>query len=216
MLIEMHAHTAPYSKCGRMSARDLIRRAQTLGIDAVCVTEHMVIEGANVAQQVGEVMSYPVFRGIEAASTIWGDVLVYGCYQDLPIGTPWHELRDTVLAARGVLIAAHPFRHRDAWALWKYLEDQNLRVDEAFARLEIVHGLTAIETCNGSAFPEENERAEHLARILGLPGIGGSDAHDVEQVGRALTEFPGWIASDEELVAALEAGNFRPVMKVSD
>ena len=81
MLIEMHAHTAPYSKCGRMSAQDLILRAQSLGIDAVCVTEHMMIEGANVAQQVGEEMSYPVFRGVEAASMIWGDVLVYGCYQ---------------------------------------------------------------------------------------------------------------------------------------
>jgi len=210
MLIEMHAHTAPYSECGRMSAEDLIRRAQSLGIDAVCVTEHMVIEGANVAQQVGEEMGYPVFRGVEAASTVWGDVLVYGCYQDFPVAIPWHELRDTVLAAGGVLIPAHPFRHKDVWAIWKYLEDQGLRVDEDFAELEIAQGLTAIETFNGGTLPEENEQAARLARILGLPGIGGSDAHGVEQVGRALTEFPHWIASEAELVAALKAGGYRP------
>ena len=216
MLIEMHAHTAPYSKCGRMSAQDLILRAQSLGIDAVCVTEHMMIEGANVAQQVGEEMSYPVFRGVEAASMIWGDVLVYGCYQDFPIGIPWYELRDAVLAVGGVLIPAHPFRHKDSWALWKYLEDQGLPLDEELAKLEITQGLTAVETCNGSALPEENEQATHLARILGLPGIGGSDAHGVEQVGRVLTEFSNWIASDAELVATLKAGEFRPVVGAFD
>lgn len=209
MLIEMHTHTAPYSDCGRMSAEDLIRRAQSLGIDGVCVTEHMVIEGANVAQQVGQEMGYPVFRGVEAASTVWGDVLVYGCYQYFPIAIPWPELRDTVLAVGGVLIPAHPFRHKDVWAIWKYLEDQGLHVDEDFAKLEIAQGLTAIETFNGGTLPEENEQAAHLARILGLPGIGGSDAHGVEQVGRALTEFPHWIASDAEFVAALKAGGYR-------
>jgi predicted metal-dependent phosphoesterase TrpH len=216
MLVEMHTHTTPYSHCGRMSARDLIQRAQSLGIDAVCVTEHMVIGGANAAQKVGEEMTYPVFRGVEAACTIWGDVLVYGCYQDFPIGIPWHELRDAVLAVGGVLVPAHPFRHKDEWALWKYLEDQDLPLDEELARLEITQGLTAIETCNGGTLPEENEQAARLARILGLPGIGGSDAHGVEQVGRALTQFSHRIASDAEFVAALKAGDFRPVVRASE
>jgi predicted metal-dependent phosphoesterase TrpH len=194
-----------------MSADDLIRRAQSLGIDAVCVTEHMVIEGADAAQRLGEEMSYPVFRGVEAASTIWGDVLVYGCYQDFPLGVPWHELRDTVLAAGGVLIPAHPFRRQDTWALWKYLEDHDLSLHEELAQLEIAHGLAAIETYNASALAEENEQAARLAQFLDLPGTGGSDAHGVEQVGRAVTEFPTWIASDADLVAALKAGDFRPV-----
>jgi predicted metal-dependent phosphoesterase TrpH len=216
MLIEMHTHTTPFSRCGRMSARDLIRRAKALSIDAVCVTEHMVIGGADAAQEIGDEMSYPVFRGVEAACTIWGDVLVYGCYQDLALGIEWHELRDTVLGLGGVLIPAHPFRRKDTWALWKFLEDQGLSLDEELVSMDFVQGLTAIETSNGGALLEENEQAECLARLLGLPAIGGSDAHSVEQVGRTLTEFPHRISSDAELVAALKTGDFWPVRREFD
>jgi hypothetical protein len=72
-------------------------------------------------------------------------------------------------------------------------------------------GITAVETLNGGSNNEENGRAEEIAQILGLNRIGGSDAHYVSAIGRCLTAFDAPIRTNEELVAVIYAGNYRPM-----
>ncbi len=50
-LIDLHTHTSYSSACGRMSAEELIEAAIEAGLDGVAVTEHHLIEGAEVAQR---------------------------------------------------------------------------------------------------------------------------------------------------------------------
>jgi hypothetical protein len=45
---------------------------------------------------------------------------------------------------------------------------------------------------------------------LGLHGVGGSDAHYAEDVGRAVTLFEEPIRTESELIDALRSGCFRP------
>ena len=45
-------------------------------MDAICVTEHLYVEGANVAQEIGRQVGFPVFRGVEARTDL-GDMLVF-------------------------------------------------------------------------------------------------------------------------------------------
>lgn len=66
-----------------------------------------------------------------------------------------------------------------------------------------------IEVQNSGCKPQENDQAAELARILALPGIGGSDAHSTAQVGRSATWFPNRIRTDADLVAALKQGGYR-------
>jgi len=180
-----------------------------VGLDAVCVTEHQVIEGANVAQEVGRKYGFPVFRGVEAHTTI-GDILVFGYYHDISEGTDGVELCRTVVEAGGVAVMAHPFRHRVP-ALGRYLERQGLALDGGLVGRPEVSGFSAVETLNSQCTAEETEKAQRLADILGLPGVGGSDSHTLHMVGRCVTRFSVPIDSDEKLVTALKGGEYEAV-----
>jgi len=82
-LIDLHTHTAHSSPCAQMTAEELIEAAIKANLDGVAVTEHLVIEGAELAQKLARrKYGFPVFRGVEANATIFGDVLVFGCYRD--------------------------------------------------------------------------------------------------------------------------------------
>jgi predicted metal-dependent phosphoesterase TrpH len=195
-----------------MVAEELIEAAIEAGLDGVAVTEHHLIEGAAVAQEVGrKKYGFPVFRGVEAQATVIGDVLVFGYYRDLSPQISWADLRQIVSEAGGLMIAAHPFRNWDHVSLWNYLEEHDLPVDHRLANRSSLQGLTAIEVQNGGCTTGENAQAADLAGILSLPGVGGSDAHSPDKVGRAGTWFPGKIETDGELVAALLQGSYRPV-----
>jgi predicted metal-dependent phosphoesterase TrpH len=211
-LIDLHTHTSYSSACAHMTAEELIEAAIEAGLDGVAVTEHLVVEGAEVAQEIASRMyGFSVYRGVEASATIFGDVLVYGCYRDFEPRTPWEILRRTVTECGGVLIPAHPFRGWDHYALWRYLKTLGLPLDERLAREPWMRGLAAIEVLNGNLRREENAKAAKLAVLLGLPGIGGSDAHTPGEVGCTATWFPDPIATDAQLVAALKRGGYRAV-----
>ena len=59
---------------------------------------------------------------------------------------------------------------------------------------------------------EANERAAALAQSLGLPAVGGSDAHSRREVGNAYTRVEGAGLTLSELKAAILTGNCAPVL----
>ena len=212
MIIDLHTHTYPCSPCSIMAAEELIEQAILEGLDAICVTDHLYISGANEAQRLGDKYRFPVFRGVEARCEI-GDVLVFGVYQDIPGGIRWAALRDLVERYEGAAFLAHPFRRAGGWTLHYYLDHRGSRPGVASHRRPELLWLDGIETHNAQHTPEETELAVELALGLGKPGIGGSDSHSVREVGAAATWFPDSIRTDQELVSALRAGDFAPAVR---
>ena len=181
-----------------MDPEGAVRGAVAAGLDAICITEHDEIAGAQVASELGLELGFPVFRGIEIY-TEFGDMLVYGLYRDAPAWkTPFEELLEMCREAGAVIVPAHPCR--------------------VTGELERIHGperadwllrhVDAIETHNGGCTPGGNAAALAMARRHSLPGTGGSDAHFEFQVGRCFTVFEEDVRSDEELAAALKTGRF--------
>ena len=104
MLIDLHNHTKISSPCSLLSPEELIETAQAEGLDGICVTDHLYVEGANVAQELGRKMNFPVFRGVEARTSL-GDMLVYGYYKDIPEGISLEDLCWYVHEVGGVVFA---------------------------------------------------------------------------------------------------------------
>jgi len=199
--IDLHVHTSVSSPCSLIEPGMMVERALEIGLDGVCVTEHDEIEGAEVARELGRKYGLTVFRGIEMY-TDFGDMLVYGLYRDAPAWkTPFEELLAMCREAGAGIVPAHSCRVTGeleklyGWERAEYLLSK----------------VTAIETHNGGCTPEGNRAALELAKRYGLPGIGGSDAHHLFQIGRCLTVFDDVVGSDEELVAALKSGRYRGV-----
>ena len=110
MLVDLHVHTAVSSPCSQIDPRLLVEVAAQVGLDAICVTEHEEIEGAEVARRLGEEAGFPVFRGVEVYTEL-GDMLVFGLYRPrFPLTTPFAELLRDVREAGGAIIPAHPCR----------------------------------------------------------------------------------------------------------
>ncbi len=180
------------------------------GLDAVCVTDHHFAWGGREAQMLArEKYGFTVFRGVEARTTL-GDVLVFGLDEDYESGVEGAELLRHVDERGGAAVLAHPFRHGGGWALWYWLEKQGLALDaNLVTRPELEH-IHAIETFNGQVNGDELRQAEDLARILGLPVCGGSDAHAAWQVGVTATEFARPVTSEAQLAQEIREGRIRP------
>ncbi len=199
MLVDLHVHTSVSSPCSQIEPRLLVRAAKEMGLDALCVTEHEELEGAEVARRLGEEAGFPVFRGVEVY-TECGDMLVFGaCRRRYPVTTPFAELLEEVRGLGGVIIPCHPCR--GSLGFHHTLGEEKAEF--------LLSSVDAIEVRNGGSSPESNQAAEVYASHYGLPGVGGSDAHFIMQLGRCLTVFERDLGSEEELVEEIKAGRCR-------
>ena len=209
MLIDLHNHTYPKSDDSFMSPDELVDAARFAGLDGVCITEHDDFwswdDVANLSKRHGIL----VLPGSEI-NTDAGHVLVFGLSR---YRFGMHKpsfLRAEADSLGAVLIAAHPYRRR---FLKEPGSDPAVRADmltRAVADPQF-RNFDSIESHNGRGAPEENRFAVDLGRRLALPGVAGSDAHRVHQVGTAATRFQRRIESLEDLIAEIQAGRTEPV-----
>jgi len=139
------------------------------------VTDHGTVRGGLEARR-GRVEGCTPIVGCEVR--VEGcDILCLFVERDLGART-MGELVDEVRAMDGLLVLAHPYGRLSSR---KRVEELGMLVD-------------AIEALNGKVFPSIlNRKAQELARRLGKPVTGGSDAHAANEVGVAYTvvEEPG-------------------------
>ncbi len=196
MLVDMHVHTIISSPCSFIHPEELIEWAREVGLDALCVTEHDEVEGAMVAYELGKQRGFSVFRGVEIYTDL-GDMLVFGLLRDAPSWiVPFEELWREVREVGGAIIPAHPCRNQGS--LFEILGDEKA---EALLRRS-----DALEVLNGGTNREYNRLAMEIARSYRLPGVGGSDAHHLAQVGRCLTVFQRELENEEDLIEEIKSG----------
>ena len=181
------------------------RRKNGYHIDGFVLTEHRRYIAAADYAALAEQYGVAVLRGIEVETDV-GHVLVYGVSDDFlshfdlaDIALPYAEVFKVAEETGGIAIGAHAGRPRIGLVE---------HVGERGVSLETV-GI--IEALNGGSSDYENGRSFDLADEHGLLTVGGSDAHFVSALGRCVTEFDVPVSSNEELVAALRSGVFRPV-----
>ena len=193
MLIDLHCHTFPLSQCSALKPLELIALAKSRGLDAVCLTEHDAFWPEAELVALSEATGFHVFSAVEL-STDMGHVLAFGLRAG---GAALATAAGAFAAAQhdgALLFLAHPAR------------DGLLRVDR-----HTVEYFESVEAINGSDSRLQNLAATGLAHGLRLPGIGGSDAHTSDEVGRAATRFAVCVTDDRSLLAALRSGAYEAV-----
>jgi hypothetical protein len=198
--LDLHVHTRGSDGWG--SAEEIVARAIERGLDGlvICDHHHTTTKGGTEVIELGQKHGLIMLHGCEYA-TKQGHCLVYGVDVDtLQLGR-YPEMQTVIDAARasgGVAFPSHPF--------YGYHE----LLGHGIYRLQ---GLVAAEALNGQnevRAPQTNLQAEAAIRDLGIRAVGGSDAHNPEQVGLTFTEFRGRITTEHELVRALLHGDYLP------
>ena len=209
MLIDLHAHTYPKSDDSFVSVDELVDAARQCGMDGICLTEHDDFWPVNAARELTRRHGILVLPGSEI-NTDAGHVLVFGLHQyKFGMHKP-SFLREEADRRGAVLIAAHPYRRR---FLADPGRDPEVRADMLHRALDddMLRLFDAVESHNGRGKESENLFAEDLRRGLRLPGTGGSDTHDLRQMGTTATLFERRISSLDDLVEELKAGRMRAV-----
>ena len=185
---DLHIHSN-FSKDGESSVEDILLRAEEAGLDAIAITDHDTVDGAKKALAIAS--SVLVIPGIEV-STRQGHLLVLGVTEIIPAGL---DVVETIGIARrmgALLILPHPYH------VWRHGVARRKKAG--------MSAVDAVETFNsryivGSA----NQKAARIAKRLGKPCVGGSDAHHARFVGfgRTFVEAEKTVPS---ILAAIKAG----------
>lgn len=200
-IIDLHVHTSNGSPCSSAPVDDLIEEAKRIGLDGICLTDHNHVWEREALEDLRQRHGFPVLGGNEI-TTDQGDVLVFGLDKNVEGIIMLGDLREAVLASGGYMILAHPFRGFLVFDMGQL----GLTPEKAMER-PLFRSVDAVEVLNGKVTEKENAFAADVARGLGVPGTGGSDAHDVREVGVYATWFPGRIGNERDLIHALKQGS---------
>jgi hypothetical protein len=200
--VDLHVHTYPASPCSSAPEDELIQEAKRIGLDAICFTDHNFVWDPGRIKALQKEHQFLILRGNEI-TTNQGDMLVFGLEEDIKGIISIESLRKKVVAAKGFMIAAHPFRGFLTFdAAHLGMTPQKAMQSPLFKQVD------ALEVLNGKVTPRENQFAHRVAEGLNLPATGGSDAHEVFEVGRYATRFSRPIQNEAELVAALKSDHY--------
>jgi hypothetical protein len=169
---------------GWPSPSELVDHASATGLNVIAVTDHDTIEGAlRAAEHAARHSRLQVVVGEEVSSRnghIVGLFIERRIRPGMSAAATVHAIHDQ----GGLAVAVHPF--------WR---------TQRPARGGLVHGVgwlaaeldfDAVEVENATpGFYVFNQLARRLNVGLGSAELGGSDAHILDAIGRAYTEFPG-------------------------
>ncbi len=189
MKVDLHLHTHFSSDCGTR-VEDLVRTCQERGLDAIAVTDHNTLAGAEAVRRSAP---FPVILG-EEIKTRRGEVIGLFLSKEIPRGLGLRETVDRIHQQGGIAGAPHPFDRIRRSALGER------------ALSEILDQLDYLEVFNARCLlVSDNGRALALAQERDLPMSAGSDAHTLLELGRAYVEV-GPFTGPEELLEELRNG----------
>lgn len=188
--LDLHVHTR-YSPDSGLTLRAIVDHLGERGLQGFALTDHNTVAGhAELAELAREDARRILLPGIEV-STRDGHLLVYGLSELPPLHRPIGETIAWAKARGGVPVPAHPSRFFHG--IGRRLA---LRVD-----------VPALEAMNGHTPEIGNARSELLAARRGIGTTGGSDVHDLSDLGRCYTQFRESVTDAEAALAALRGGD---------
>jgi hypothetical protein len=205
MILDLHAHSIK-SDDGRAKVQNYCQwiRTRNIPIDGFVLTEHRQFDNESDYSELGREYGLTILKGSEV-ETEYGHVLVFGVTRGLQdefdFGNIRLRLAQVIEACErhgAIPVPCHPGRPR-------------VGMHAHLAEYGVPEGVKIVEVFNGGSRDQEDAIAWAMAEEHGYRGIGGSDAHIVSHIGRCATRFHHNIHSEQELVAALRAGEFEAV-----
>lgn len=187
----MHIHIKYRSRCSNLSVDDLYHNLSDK-YDGVCITDHHKLRTIKEHLFHGE--KFMLF-GVEI-SCQRGDILAYGIeyYPHANKHLKAERVLQNIHNQGGVAVCAHPFTNRHT----------------GFGEEVYNYEFDALEI-NGALEEDFHRTTEDAAKTMGIPLIGGSDAHSITQLNTVGTKFEIPITSIKDVVEAIKNKKCKPI-----
>jgi predicted metal-dependent phosphoesterase TrpH len=186
---DLHIHTR-YSMDCQSPLEKIISRCQELGINCIAIADHGTAEGALEMQKIAP------FKVIVAEEilTTEGEIMGMFLKETIPSGSTPQETIKRIREQGALVNIQHPFETIRGSALKDKVID------------DIVKDIDLMEVMNSrSPFPVSANKARAFADAHGIPGVAGSDAHTLKEIGNAYIEMPDFNDKDD-FIAAVKQG----------
>lgn len=210
-IIDMHLHTTRGASDSMLNPDDLITEATRVGLTGVNITEHdRMWESWDLSPFRKKHEHIFVSNGMEV-STDMGHILAIGLKGYSPGIRRLEKLREVADEQGAFLVVAHPFRHFfDPVHFKREGKEPFSLTPEQAAKLPVFQLVHGIEVLNGCNTPRENYFALQVAKVLGKPGTGGSDAHSTQGIGYFTAVFEEHLEGPEHMTEQMHKGRFWP------
>jgi predicted metal-dependent phosphoesterase TrpH len=196
--LDMHTH-CEYSPDSETPVAEQARAITALGLDVVCATDHNTIEGALRLRELAD--GFRVIIGEEVSSRE-GELIGLFLEHPVPRDLSAEETIAAIHEQGGLVSVPHPFSHNRP----AHLRRETL--DRLWPQIDALEILNARELDAA-----DNRKAEAYARERNIPGAAGSDAHRIEDLGRAWLACPDF-SGPEDFLDAIRLGTVvRPVSR---
>ena len=178
---DLHIHSK-YSWDAKSDPKKTIKQAKIQGLTGIAITDHDTTKGWSVFEKLAKENNLVYIKGEEITlkknEKTTGHALALFINQEIK-SKDLYEIADEVRAQDGILIAAHPFeRMGPPFFLNEFTE---MLKNKKF-RKKTING---VETFNGRIFIQKyNQKAKNIANKYKLLQTAGSDAHEVDAIGR--------------------------------
>lgn len=171
MRCDLHTHSFYSLQDGVNSPEDIIKKAVSIGLDAVAITDHDTLNGYVHGKKYAERVGCGLVPGMEISSKE-GHILGLYIHEEVSKGLSAEETLELIHAQGGLAVAAHPydFLRNGVGDLVKTLD---------FDGIEILNGRNYFV----------NGRARKVAKTLDIATTGGSDGHIIDEVGNCYTTY---------------------------
>ena len=185
---DLHIHTE-YSMDCNMPLEKIISRCLETGLNCIAIADHGTIEGALKMQTMAP------FHVIVAEEilTQHGEIMGMFLKDGIPSGLSVSETISRIKAQGALACIPHPFDTFRQSALKAKLAE------------EIIGQIDIIEVFNSRSLFQSSAKAQIFAQKYGIPGSAGSDAHTLNEIGKAYVEMPEFNGSDDFLKALVKA-----------
>ncbi len=193
MIIDPHIHSI-YSGDATGTPREIIKKARTIGLDAIAIADHNTLKGSDIAlKEVKEFTDILIIPSMEI-TTAKGHMIALGINEEIKKNLSPEETILKIHEAGGLAIIPHPFvRYRNGILS----RTSKLKMD-------------AIETLNSRyIFGYSNWKAKKLAQRENIPQIGASDAHFIEAIGSCITMVEADFSVDS-IIKSIKKGKTTP------
>jgi|APSaa5957512622_1039677.scaffolds.fasta_scaffold98158_1 predicted metal-dependent phosphoesterase TrpH len=208
---DLHIHTNRFSGCSTIDPVAALKKASDLGLNLIAFTDHGIRWPDDALKEVIDqsgISDLLVLSGQEAAcysiqGHFQGEFLVFGYPKSLGSNKSAEQLIQMVHDTGGVVIAAHPFK-------------KQIRGDGFYGCGQLIQELAVdgLEIEHPAYGESERNLAKSAMKQKNIVGIGCSDAHELDDIGRFFTLLKGEINDIHSFCNCIRAGRVGTVSTI--